>query len=259
MIQYTKGITGNRLLSSLPSRTVERLQPSLIPVMLQQHETLYRPGTPVICVYFPLRPAVISILASTTDGKSVAVAMAGSESAAGIEAILGQREFVNSAVVQFPGEALKVEVQDLRREFQSGGEFQDRVLDHFRYFLTEASQSAACNRIHQLQQRLCRWLLGMLNRVGTAELPVTHEMLSYSLGTPRSEITLAACALRKAGVIEYKRGSILILDRAKLESTVCECYRVIVRAAPWEVQTPPRVLTSRILQYRPPAQISQVS
>lgn len=258
MIHITESMAGNHLLSGLGFRTAERLQTSLKPAILRQHEVLYRPGVPVTCVYFPLPPAVVSVLASTSDGKSVAVGMAGSESAIGIEALLGQRQFVNTAVVHFPGEALKIDVEPLRHEFQFGGEFQQRILEHLRYLLTEASQSAACNRIHHLQQRLCRWLLGMLNRVGTDELQVTHEMLSYSLGTPRSEITLAACALRNAGIIEYKRGSILILDRAKLESTVCECYHVIMRAAAWRPQEA-RVPSGRILQYRAPAQISQVS
>lgn len=229
-MQQFAEVSGNRILAGLPADVSERLASSLRHLSLNQHDVIYRCGDPIRYVYFPLEPAVVTVLASTADGRSVEVNMTGSEAALGVQAVLGAATFSNMAVVHFPGAAFKIETEVLREEFERGCEIHSRILAYIRYLLLEASQTAACNRVHHLKQRLCRWLLGVQDRVRKDEFPATHEILSQALGTPRSEITIAAGALRQAGIIDYKRGSIVIKDRNRLEATVCECYHAVQRS-----------------------------
>jgi len=222
-------IPTNRILSGLPLDQADRLRSHLKVTTANLHDVLYRPGDPMQYVYLPLEPAVISLQASTQDGRSVEVAMIGSEGMVGVHAILGAKVTTRRAIVHVPGSLMRIEAETLKSEFARGGVLQDRILACIRQLLMDVSQSAACNRVHHLKQRLCRWLLGMHTRARRDQLPVTHEILAQALGTPRSEVTLAAGALRQAGMIEYTRGCIIIRDRLRLDQAACECYRAVNR------------------------------
>ena len=216
----------NQILAALPEEESKRLLPHLRSVSLSLGQLLYQPEDLIRHLYFPL-DAVISSLASMEDGKSVEINLTGDEGLLGLRAVLGAKVSGYVAVVQVPGRALKIEADLLGAEFRRGGVLQDRVLRYTRYLLFQVSQTAACNRVHRLEQRLARWLLMVHNRAKRDEFPITHEFLSHMLGTPRSEVTIAAGILRKAWLIRYWRGRMTILDRQGLESASCECYRVV--------------------------------
>lgn len=216
----------NQILAALPEKESERLLPHLRFVSLSLAQVLYKPEDTIRHLYFPL-DSVISSLASMEDGRSVEINLTGDEGLLGLRAVLGAKVSGYFAIVQVPGKALKVDVDVLRAEFKRGDVLHDRVLRYTRYLLFQVSQTAACNRIHRLEQRLARWLLMVHNRAKRDEFPITHEFLSQMLGTPRSEVTIAAGILRKAWLIRYWRGRMTILDRPGLESATCECYRVV--------------------------------
>jgi CRP-like cAMP-binding protein len=129
-----------------------------------------------------------------------------------------------AAVAQIPRACWRIKAGIIRTEFKREGELHERLLTHTLSLLAQISQTVACNRVHLLEQRMARWLLMVCDRTDRQEFPITHEFLSHMLGTPRSEVTLAAGALRKAGLIHYSRGKIKILDLAALRSRACECY-----------------------------------
>jgi CRP-like cAMP-binding protein len=222
-------LAGNRVLSGLPLDESERLRSAMKIATANLHDVLYRPGDAMQHVYFPLDSAVISLQSCTQDGRSVEIAMLGSESIAGMHTVLGAKVTSKRAIVHVPGSMLRMEVEAFKTEFVRGGVLQHRVLGCLGNLLMEVAQSAACNRVHHLKQRLCRWLLGLHSRARRDQLPVTHETLAQALGTPRSEVTLAAGSLRQSGIIEYTRGCIIIRDLIQLEQTACECFRVVNR------------------------------
>ena len=161
------------------------------------------------------------------DGKSTEVGLIGDEGLLGIPAILGGETSGYSAIIQAPGNCLRIKVADLKAEFNRDGALRNRLLGYVRLLLLQISQTAACNRLHHLEQRFARWLLMVHDRVRKDEFPVTHEVLSLVLGAPRSEVSVAAASLRKEWFIRYWRGKITILDRQGLEKAACECYRVV--------------------------------
>lgn len=216
----------NKILASLPQRESSRLLPGSKLLQIRPNDVLFRPGERLRYVYFPVG-AVISLVASTRDGRDVAVSVTGREGLIGIRTVLGSNTHGYMGVVLTPGECLRARADVLRAEFKRGGVLQDRVLAYLRYLLVQISQTAACNRVHALDKRLARWLLMIQSRVQEREFQMTHEVLSTMVGAPRSEVTIAAGMLRKAGLIRYTRGRITLLDRRGLESVACECYRVV--------------------------------
>jgi CRP-like cAMP-binding protein len=219
-------MASNQILARLPEKEARRLLPHLRFVALRLKQALYRPGDAIRDVYFP-QDAVISMIAPMDDGRSVEVTLIGREGMLGVRAILAGKTYWYSSVVQIPGGSLRIDAKVLQREFKRGGVLQDRLLHYISYLLVQTSQTAACNRVHRLEQRLARWLLMARDRVQQDEFPMTHEFLSEMLGTSRSEITSAAGMLRKFGVIRYARGRMTILDRKALESVACECYHIL--------------------------------
>jgi CRP-like cAMP-binding protein len=149
----------------------------------------------------------------------------GHEGILGVQAAMGEKTALNAAVAQIPGACWKVKAGIIRAEFMRPGLLRERILSYTLSLLAQISQTAACNRVHLLEQRMARWLLMVCDRTDRQDFPITHEFLSHMLGTPRSEITLAAGALRKAGLIQYSRGKIKILNPLALQSAACECYR----------------------------------
>jgi CRP-like cAMP-binding protein len=217
-------LSGNLVLANLPAEELDRLRPHLQCVEFNIRDVIWRPGDLITCMYFPI-DAVISLLATMEDGKTVEVGLKGFEGVLGIDALLGLTVSANVAIIQGAGRCIRIRTDAVRTDFERCAVLHARLLQYVRYFMTQLKQTAACNRVHVLQQRVCRWLLMMHDRTRKDEFPMTHEFLSYMLGVSRTEVTLAGSYLRGAGLIRYKRSVIAIADRTKLEANSCECYR----------------------------------
>ena len=216
----------NQILAALPRAEYERLMPFLERKRLAKREILYDVGDTVQSAYF-IQSGVVTFLSVTRDGDTIEVGMMGSEGMVGIPSLLRRSKAPLQAVVQIPGEALAVGGDVLRREFKRGGELQDLVLCFTHTLVTQIAQAVLCNHFHTTEERLSRWLLATRDRIEEDTFLLTHEELSHMLGTPRTGVTKAAGALQDAGLIRYKRGKIMVLDRKGLERAACDCYRVI--------------------------------
>jgi CRP-like cAMP-binding protein len=220
--------TSNRLLDLLPPAELARLRPHLSSEVLSLNQTLQARGKPVKSVFFPTS-GMISIVAMMRDGAAVEVGVAGREGMLGVQAVLGDDLSINEAMVQIPGSALRIAADVLRREAQASSELRAVLLRYVQAILNLATQSAACNRAHLLEQRLARWLLTARDRADTDRLPLTHEFIAMMLGVRRAGVTVAAPSLQTAGLIQYAHGRITIADREGLEVAACECYEVTKR------------------------------
>jgi CRP-like cAMP-binding protein len=216
----------NRLLAAIPTEELGHLTPHLEPVPLVFRETLFEAGERTEFIYFPLS-GMISLVASTKNGSFIEVGIIGKEGMTGVPVVLGDDISSLLGVVQAPGSALKLSATILREELHRNGELRSVLLRYSRFALAQATQSAVCNRLHSLDQRCARWLLGIRDRVGTDTFPITHEFLAYMLGVRRAGVTVAAKALQQAGLIRYTRGQLTILDASGLEASACECNRVL--------------------------------
>jgi len=161
------------------------------------------------------------------DGSTAEMALAGNDGLVGIASVLGGGNIPHRAVAQIPGDAVKLPARVLREEFARGGPFQQTLLLYTQALITQISQTAVCNRLHPLEQRLCRWLLLCHDRLDGSEIPMTQEFIANMLGGRRESVTVAAGRLQDAGLIHYSRGHITVLDREGLEGMVCECYRIV--------------------------------
>jgi CRP-like cAMP-binding protein len=217
---------GNRLLAALPPEDYARVLPHLAPVTFALGDLVYYSGGPLDALYFPTT-AVISLLYTMEDGSTAEMGLTGNDGVVGIALFLGGDTTPNRAIVQIAGEALRIPAQRLQTEFKQGGALQQVLLRYTQALITQISQTAVCNRLHAVEQRLCRWLLLSHDRVQSRELPMTQEFIAHMLGGRRESVTVAAGRLQDAGLIYYARGHITILDRPGLEATVCECYQVV--------------------------------
>lgn len=170
-----------------------------------------------------------SILSVTPGGKSVEVAVVGSEGMVGLPAILGEGNSPYQAMAQLPAEAIRVSARILRSEFNRDGRLKELLLGHALTLLTQITQSASCHRFHTVEQRLARWLLTTRDRAGADRFHLTQEFLSFMLGVPRTSVTSLAVAMQAKELIAYSRGSITVVDAKGLEATSCDCYRIIRR------------------------------
>jgi CRP-like cAMP-binding protein len=216
----------NRLLAVLPPEEIERLALHLQHVPLVFRETLYDAGVISEFIYFPLS-GVISTIAIMKDGSSTEVGVVGNEGATDVSVVLGDDISGHRAIVQLGGSAVRLSALVLREELRRDGELRSVLLRYTRFALAQATQSAACNRLHSLEQRCARWLLSMRDRVGADRFPMTHDFLAYMLGVRRPGVTVAAQALQRAGRIRYARGQLTILDGDGLEADACECHCVL--------------------------------
>jgi CRP-like cAMP-binding protein len=223
-------LSTNRILSGLPEPEISRLARHLEFVTNRPGDILYSSGDMLDYVYFPQR-AVISLLVALQDGETVEAGMIGREGAVGAELVLGAQRVNTVAVVHAPDGLMRISRDAFLSEFPRGSALWEGMLHFVRSLLLQAGQIAACNRVHRLEQRLCRWLLSVHDRSVADEIPVTHEVLSHVLGTPRSEVTLAAGTLRKIAAVSYDRGKVVILDRQKLATVACECYGILADRA----------------------------
>ena len=216
----------NRLLAALPGEEYERLRPHLEQVSFALGEVIYESGGHLDYVYFPVT-TIISLLYTMEDGSSAEMGLAGNDGVVGIAVFMGGNTMPNRAIVQSAGVALRMKAKVLKNEFERGGRFQKLLLRYTQALITQISQTAVCNRLHSVEQQLCRWLLLSHDRVQTDELIMTQALIADMLGVRRGGVTVAAGRLQDLGAISYVRGRIKILDRAKLEAIVCECYRVV--------------------------------
>jgi CRP-like cAMP-binding protein len=161
------------------------------------------------------------------NGSTAEVGLVGNEGVTGVTVFLGGKSSPSRAVVAVAGDALKVSAKRLQQEFAHGGSLQRLLLRYTQALITQVSQAAACNRLHSMEQRLCRWLLLCHDRASRSDLLLTQELIASMLGGRRESVTVAAGHLQDAGVIHYCRGHIVIRDRDRLESNACECYRVV--------------------------------
>jgi CRP-like cAMP-binding protein len=216
----------NRLLAALPRDERERLLPSTDVVELATDQGLHEAGDSIDWVYFPI-DAVVALASRLADGHIIEVCMVGCDGMVGLQAALGTDSFPFRAAVQVPGRARRMAARVVREEAARGGAFK-QVLDRYaQALLIQAAQSAACNRLHPIDQRCARWLLMTRDRTQTDRFPLTHESLALKLGARRPTVTTAARLLQQAGFIRYRRGQMTILDRAGLEGAACECYRIV--------------------------------
>jgi CRP-like cAMP-binding protein len=216
----------NHLLAALPTAEFERLAPHLEPVEMALGDVLYESGGRLQYVYFPTT-AILSLQYVMENGSSSEFAGVGNEGVLGISLFMGGNTTPSRAVVQTGGQGYRLKAQLMLQEFKLAGPMQQLLLRYTQALITQMSQTAACNRHHSLEQQLCRWLLLTLDRMPANELMMTQELVANMLGVRREGVTEAAGKLQQAGVIRYRRGHITVLERAGLESRVCECYAVV--------------------------------
>ncbi len=216
----------NYLLAALPDEEYQRLAPHLELVRLTPRKILYEPGYNVRYAYF-LKSGMVSLLSTTQDGRSVEVAMLGNEGLVGVPIIFGVSRAPYRSMVQLQGNAMRIKAEALHGEFKRGGQLKDLLLYYAHTLVTQIAQSAACNRFHTVEQRLCRWLLVSRDCVQIDTLHLTQEFISHMLGVPRTSVTAIAGILQKEGVIRHSRGKLTILNRQYLEASSCECYRLV--------------------------------
>jgi len=232
----------NHVLNALPPDVYQRLLPNLKLQRLELGHALYESGDLQGYVFFPTT-AIISLLYVMEDSSSAEIAIVGNEGLVGLALFMGGESTTNRAVVQSAGLGYRLKGSLLKVEFVKGGDLQHLLLLYTQALITQMAQTAVCNRHHNLEQQLCRWLLLSLDRLPSNELTMTQELIANMLGVRREGVTEAAGHLQKAGLINYSRGRITVLDRPKLEKRVCECYAVVKREydrlLPYVPSTPP--------------------
>jgi CRP-like cAMP-binding protein len=218
----------NGLLAALPYAESQRWLSLLEPVDLRLGEVLYESGITLSHVYFPTT-AIISLLYVMEDGASAEIAVVGNEGIVGISLFMGGESTSSRAVVQSAGKGFRLKAQLMKQEFNRAGPVLHLLLRYTQALITQMSQTAVCNRHHSLDQQLCRWLLLSLDRLEGNRLVMTQELIANMLGVRREGVTEGALKLQHAGLIQYARGHITVLDRAALEERSCECYAVVKR------------------------------
>ena len=216
----------NRLLAALPDAVLARWLPRMEPVPLPLGKVLYESGSKLTHVYFPTT-SIVSLLYVMEDGASAEIAVVGREGIVGISLFMGGGSTPSRAVVQSAGHGLRLNASLMMDEFNRAGPVLHLLLRYTQALITQMAQTAVCNRHHSLDQQLCRWLLLSLDRLDSADLVMTQELIANMLGVRREGVTEAAGNLQQAGLIRYRRGRITVLDRAGLEKRSCECYAVV--------------------------------
>lgn len=216
----------NRLLGCLPREELQHLRPHLEAVFLNLGQSIVLPHEPIPWIYFPLS-CLLSMVTVMEDGSSVESGAIGREGMAGIPVLLGAETTPMQTLTQIPGEAVRIKAEILKAAFQKSSDLQKTLYRYIHMVTVVGSQTAACNRLHSIEARLCRWLLTSSDGIDSVDLPLTQEFLATMLGSRRASVSEAASRLQAAGLIRYQRGRIQILDRKRLEASVCECYQVV--------------------------------
>lgn len=216
----------NLLLAALSDADLDRLRPHLELVPMPAEWVVYEAGRRPAYAYFPTT-GIISLLYVMEDGASAEIAVCGNDGLIGVALFMGGESTSSRAVVISAGYGYRLRAEVLQREFRQSASLQRVLLRYTQALLTQMAQTAVCNRRHSVQQQLCRFLLLGLDRLTSNAMTMTHEMIANTLGVRREGVTEAAGRLQEAGVIQYTRGHITVLSRAKLEAQVCECYTVV--------------------------------
>jgi CRP-like cAMP-binding protein len=216
----------NSLLAALPDAEWTRWQSELEKVEMPLGQVLYESGATLTHVYFPTT-SIVSLLYVMGNGASAEIAVVGNEGLVGISLFMGGESTPSRAVVQSAGHGLRLKAQLMKDEFNRAGPVLHLLLRYTQALITQMAQTAACNRHHSLDQQLCRWLLLSLDRLPGNELAMTQELIANMLGVRREGVTAAALKLQEAGLINYARGRITVVDRVGIEKRTCECYMVV--------------------------------
>ena len=220
----------NEILRALPRNEFATVFPRLELVRLQPRQVLHEAGDTLRSAYF-CNTGIISILSVLSDGKTVEVGLVGKEGLVGLPLIAGFRTSATRAVVQIAGTALRLDADSLGVILRQCPRLERKLQQFSQIMAMQATQIAACNRLHEVEERLARWLLMSADRVGASSLELTQEVLGQMLGTRRSSVTVSAGILQRAGLISYTRGSVRIVQRPRLEQAACECYGLMQRQA----------------------------
>ena len=224
--KHTDNALMNHLLAALPADEFETLKPNLERVSLALGEVIYESGEMLEYVFFPTT-AIISLLYVMENGSTAEIGMTGNDGLVGVALFMGGSTTPNRAVVQSAGNAFRLRAKALRFEFHLSGVFQNVLLRYTQYLMTQISQTAVCNRLHSVEQQLCRWLLINHDLLQSNKLIMTHDLIANMLGVRREGVSIAAGHLQKMKLIKYVRGTITMLDRKGLETAACECYQVV--------------------------------
>ncbi|MGA8146577.1 MAG: Crp/Fnr family transcriptional regulator [Gallionellaceae bacterium] len=216
----------NHLLAALPADVYERMSLHLELVPMPLGEVIYESGEQLRYVYFPTN-CIVSLLYVMENGASAEIAVIGNEGIVGLALFMGGETMPNRAVVQSAGYAYRLRAPLVKQEFGLNGPLLRLLLRYTQALITQMAQTAVCNRHHSLDQQLCRWLLLSLDRLDSNQLVMTQELIANMLGVRREGVTEGARKLQQAGLIDYRRGHIKVLDRPGLEARVCECYQVV--------------------------------
>jgi CRP-like cAMP-binding protein len=226
-MEFVHGITGNHFLDSLGPESFNLLKPYLARSLLARNEVLCVPGADLDCVWFPVT-AILSVVTIMVDGNDVEACTIGHESAYGLLNALGSTTAIDRVIAQVPGPAIRMPSSRLRAAAALSNGMVDLIIRHAQANLAQIQQSVACNAIHDVEARLCRWLLMTQDRTRHDRLPLTQEFLGFMLGVQRTTVSNAARGLLTAGFIRYSRGQIEILDRNGLKARACECYASVL-------------------------------
>ena len=224
---FIQGRTGSHFLDSLSAENFELLHRSLIDVTLARGHVLCVPGDDLECIWFPTT-AVLSVVTLLADGQDVEACTIGHESAYGLLNAMGSSTAIDRVIAQVPGRAIKLAASRLRAAAALSISITDLVVRHAQANTAQIQQSVACNAVHSVEARLCRWLLMTQDRIRSDRLPLTQEFLGFMLGVQRTTVTGAARTLQAVGAIRYSRGQIEILDRDRLKAGACECYASVL-------------------------------
>jgi len=225
MSQLT-AVRDNRLLAALPQADAARLLPYLEPVTWPLRTVLYAPDCVPAFLYFP-STAMVSLLFTPASGPVATTSIVGCEGVVGVALVMGGASTPGQAMVQMTGDGFQLPAVVGQEEFERGGAFQAALLRYIQALLTQTAQTAVCNRVHPIDQRLCRWLLLIHDRVPTQDRPISKEFLAQMLAVHPERVSRVARALHQAGVIRSSQGYVTIVDRRGLAARVCECYRAV--------------------------------
>src|SRR5476651_1076481 len=219
-------IRPNRLLGAMEAASRKRIDAHLESIELELGTVVCEAGGLLKHAYFPLSN-VLSLLTVLENGSAIETANIGREGAFGLFATMYSRVSFNRCLIQFEGDMVRCPIDLLRSEFAHSEHVRNLFVSYSETLLSQVQQTVACNAMHTTEEKMCRWLLMMHDRAEGEALPYTHEFLSHMLGTNRKSVTLAALSMQAAGLISYRRGRILVLDRPGLEKAACECYAIV--------------------------------
>jgi CRP-like cAMP-binding protein len=214
----------NRILATLPKEQIARLKPYLTRIELEQEKTLL--DGKVADGYF-LEDGIASVVVTLASGDTVEVGIVGVDGVVGLPILLGTGHAPGRTFMQIAGSGYRIPAAKLKEEFDRPGSLRETVNKYMQAFFVQSAQTAACNRLHNIEERLSRWLLSCRDRMQTDELRLTQDFVGQMLGAPRTTVSLAAGLLERAGLISHSRGTVTIQDRPGLEKNACECYHVV--------------------------------